>query len=804
MSGMWKLMLAATVLCVSAARGQSIGREPNVGYLYPAGARQGSTVQIVAGGQNLWGPTDVYVSGEGVRASVVRYMKPISNIQKEQRFLLLKRMTEVRDKRLKEAGVEPEAIEKISSRMSEKWAWLKKQKIKTEGVKLPDHYLLSDLDNKSLRELKHLRHHIFFPRYKRQLNRQLAETVLVEVKIDPDARPGDRELRIGTKRGLTNPVVFQVGQLPEVRELEPNDRAGGPDLSRIPMLGRLPKLRKLLEAEPLELPVLLNGQIMPGDVDRFCFRAKAGQEIVIEASARRLIPYLADAVPGWFQATLALCNADGEEVAFADDYRFDPDPVLFYRIPEDGEYELAIRDAIYRGRRDFVYRIAVGEQPFITQAFPLGGREGAEAFASIAGWNLTAKRLTLDTKPGAGWIRYASGRNAKLVSNSIRYAVDTLPEGGESEPNDTLTDARRIELPRIINGRIAKPGDLDVFRIAGEAGDRIVAEVSARRLNSPLDSLLRLTDASGKVLRWNDDHVLKEKHLHVEGLGLLTHHADSYLTAELPGKGTYYVQLSDAQHHGSDAHAYRLRITAPRPDFALRVTPSSLGMAPGAVAPICVYALRKDGFDGPIEIKAKAPSGFKVTGGPMPRGCNRLRMTVTAPPTSPGHPVALELEGIARIDGRTVSRPVGAADDVMQAFLYRHLLPARQIVVAVREQRWRVPPMEVAGLLPLQIPPGGSKQVLIKTRGHKWFRELLLKLDDPPAGLTLDEVSVVSEGLEFRLRAEKDAVKIGSTDNLIVEAFREYTPKPKDGKTGKKRRYSAGFLPAIPIQIVQK
>ena len=33
-----------------------------------------------------------------------------------------------------------------------------------------------------------------------------------------------------------------------------------------------------------------------------------------------------------------------------------------------------------------------------------------------------------------------------------------------------------------------------------------MAEVYARRLDSPLDSVLKLTDAAGKQLAFNDDH----------------------------------------------------------------------------------------------------------------------------------------------------------------------------------------------------------------------------------------------------------------------------------------------------------
>ncbi len=57
----------------------------------------------------------------------------------------------------------------------------------------------------------------------------------------------------------------------------------------------------------------------------------------------------------------------------------------------------------------------------------------------------------------------------------------------------------------MVNGRIATPGEQDFFRIDARAGEEIIAEVFARRLDSPLDSVLRLTDAAGKQLAFNDD-----------------------------------------------------------------------------------------------------------------------------------------------------------------------------------------------------------------------------------------------------------------------------------------------------------
>jgi hypothetical protein len=552
--------------------------------------------------------------------------------------------------------------------------------------------------------------------------------------------------------------------------------------------------------------VLLNGQIMPGDADRFRFRARAGQRLVVNAQARSLIPYLADAVPGWFQATVALYDAAGTEVAFADDYRFDPDPVLYYEIPRDGEYELEIRDAIYRGREDFVYRVSVSDQPFVREVFPLGGQMGVETVASIAGWNLPETTLALDTSPGPDRIRRTAHRRGKWLSNPIRYAVDALPECDETESNDSRDGAQTVDLPTTINGRIDRPGDVDIFQFQGRAGMRIVAEVEARRLNSPLDSLVRLTDTLGEVLAWNDDHVLKEGHLHKDTYGLVTHHADSYLLTELPRDGRYDLHVLDAQNHGGKAFGYRLRVTEAHGDFALRVTPSSISARAGAIVPICVHALRKDGFDGEIRVSLKdARSGFKVTGGRIPPGRDRVRMTLETPAKAPDKPVALELEGRARIDGQTVCRPVVPADDVMQAFLYRHLVPAQQFLVVVQKAKWRVPEITLAGHHTVRIPAGGSAQVRIRTRARTPIEELQLELSDPPEGITIHEVSKVPGGLAFRVEADGEALTDGFADNLIVEAVREFTPKQQAGKPApRKRRYSMGFFPAIPIQIVQR
>jgi hypothetical protein len=44
---------------------------PRIGYAYPAGGRQGNTVQLAVGGQYLNNAGNAYVSGAGVEATVL-------------------------------------------------------------------------------------------------------------------------------------------------------------------------------------------------------------------------------------------------------------------------------------------------------------------------------------------------------------------------------------------------------------------------------------------------------------------------------------------------------------------------------------------------------------------------------------------------------------------------------------------------------------------------------------------------------------------------------------------------------------
>ena len=742
---------------------------PHLGYVYPAGGRQGTVVQLAIGGQYLNNATNAYVSGPGVQAAFVEYARPLT--QKE--------FNDLREK-FRELQERRTAASRAGKRGGQ------------GGSQPGTNVVWTAADDKLIAEIRQ-KLFLFAPR--RNQNPAIAETVTLRVTVATNAEPGEREIRLATPTGLSNPLRFRVGQLPEFTK---QDRKGITDAENLRQLRLNNEPRAVAPTETtITLPAIVNGQILPGGVDRYRFQARKGLQLVVVAAARELIPYLADAVPGWFQAALALYDAKGRELEHADHYLFHQDPLLHCEIPKDGEYVVEIRDSIFRGREDFVYRITLGELPYVTSIFPLGGSAGTQTTVELKGWNLPVTSLTqTNGEPG---IYPLAVRNEDGIINRLLFAVDNLPECLEKEPNNTIAAAQPVKLPIIINGRIDQPGDWDVFRIEGRAGDSIVAEVDARRLDSPLDSVLKLTDAAGKQLAFNDDHEDK-------GAGLDTHYADSYLAATLPADGSYFIHIGDAQHQGGPEYAYRLRLSPPRPDFALRVVPSSLSVRGGASVPVTVYALRHDGFTNEITLALKdAPTGFKLAGAKIPANQDQVRLTLMAPPAPTEEPLHLTLEGRALVQGNQLVHRAIPAEDMMQAFAYRHLVPAKELDVAVSGRFMNRMPLKILSATPVKIPAGGTALVRVATPSGAFAERFRLELSQPPEGMTLGRVSPVSEGVEIELRTDAARIKPGLKGNLIVNILQgqALVAAQKNKKQANQIRPAVGALPAIPFEIVQ-
>ncbi|MCB1470564.1 MAG: hypothetical protein KDK08_26210, partial [Rhizobiaceae bacterium] len=236
-------------------------------YAYPAGCRQGTTCEILIGGQYLKEASEVYLAGEGVKSEVIKWYRPLTRAQYND---LRKQLQEAKERLIKAGTGQPSDAEVARS----------------AGV---SEYELGEMESFLARERD--------PR--RQPNDQLIEVKTIRLTVEKDAPLGKRELRLLTDDTISNPLWLHIGNRPEFCETEPNN---------VPPRSWEP------ENVISELPAVVNGQIMPGDIDCFSFEARKGMHIVIQVAARDVIPYLADAVPGWFQAVLRLTDKYGKEI----------------------------------------------------------------------------------------------------------------------------------------------------------------------------------------------------------------------------------------------------------------------------------------------------------------------------------------------------------------------------------------------------------------------------------------------------------------------------------------------------------
>jgi hypothetical protein len=761
-----KLILALLFTCIASA--VLAANTPHIQYGFPAGGQQGTSFEVEIGGQYLQGSTNVFVSGEGVHVEILKF-----GIRYEpRRFRQLIRNRENALATLEEK--EGKEREKIENRIRQ----VEKQIALADLPEGVDPYKKKDVNK------------YFKVDAKEQFNPQISDRLRIRISVDKKAPPGERELRVYTPAGLSNPIYFQVGTLEEIHEVEPNDDHMSPDLEVVPV------------------PSIINGQVRPGDIDHFRFKALQGDSIVVDVGARRIIPYLADAVPGWFQSVVSIYDEDGNEVAYQDDYKFNPDPVLFFEVPAAGTYTLSIRDSIYRGREDFIYRIAIGELPFITSIFPLGAEQGKDVDIALTGKNLPKSRLTGKLPKNGYEVRHISVKKEGFRSNQMPFAIGDMKEVFEAEPNNSLMEAQSVRKPLLINGRIQQAGDRDVYSFEGKQGDSISIEVIARRLNSPIDSVVTLTGPGLEKPVRNDDNMDKDKaHLHL-GAGLVTHHADSYLLHELPGNGTYFVEISDAQSKGGHDYGYRLRISPSNPDFKLRMEPSGLHIGPGGTAAFTVRAVRQDGYIGKITLdSANLPPGFIMSKAVIPKGSDSTRFTITAPKEISGKLVSPEIMGMGIIDGSPVTRSAIPVDDQMQAFLYRHLVPAKELVLAPVSQK---PPLAFEARIPksgfIELVAGEETRILFD--GRTTQKGFPVKLDNPPEGFSTEKNGWIGrkklKAKEGKERYAKnlavgsimvmvdESVKPGTRASLVVAA---------EVRRGKDKIYYPA--PAIPIKVVK-
>ena len=497
--------------------------------------------------------------------------------------------------------------------------------------------------------------------------------LVAQVTIAPNAALGMQEVRLVTPKGVSNSQPFIVGALPEVGETESNSTPN--------------------EANWVDLPVTISGTIASvDDKDFFRFSAEAEQRLICDVTASRTGSPL--------DSFLTLFDPDGKEVA-SNDIANGLDSLIDYTIPMEGEYTLQIRDLRYKGGEEFVYRLSIGELPYLDSIFPLGGRRGTENTISVSGRNLAdVESMQVSIAPDAplGVQKVRVMTPSGLSTSSYPFMVGELPELAEEEPNNTREQvalnpdeggANAVTSPIIINGQIGLEGDIDYFAFKAEEGQRLIFEVNAQRLGSKLDALLTLFD---KAETDNQDGDSDSPRAHTTSPDF--ERGDPKSPRSEPGSGTiadsstatqpdnealivnddaigsearidytfeeagdYSIAIRDLNNQGGPDFAYRLSITPLQPDFRLTVTPDNPKTCRGDSTSLTLEVDRIDEFNGPLRFSIpNLPQDFAVSPTILEPSQTQALITLTAPPDAPLGFLSITVMGIGAIHNQRVER----------------------------------------------------------------------------------------------------------------------------------------------------
>ena len=142
-----------------------------------------------------------------------------------------------------------------------------------------------------------------------------------------------------------------------------------------------------------------------------------------------------------------------------------------------------------------------------------------------------------EVEPGIHWFRIETPNG---TSNMLPLAVGSLKEVQQQRNS---SGPQQIELPATIVGAVSTVGEENSYSFEGKAGQEMVFQVVASRLDSQLESQLVLRDASGQQ---------------IARVGEYLREPDALLVAKLPKEGKYTISISDREEKGGWDYFYRL------------------------------------------------------------------------------------------------------------------------------------------------------------------------------------------------------------------------------------------------------
>jgi hypothetical protein len=131
----------------------------------------------------------------------------------------------------------------------------------------------------------------------------------------------------------------------------------------------------------------------------------------------------------------------------------------------------------------------------------------------------------------------------------------------------------------------------------------------------------------------------------------------------------------------------------------------------------------------------------------------------------------------AEVEGRMLEKPVVATDDCMQAFLWRHLVPAQELRTCEYAGYRRLPFKEEA--MPLvEIAPGGEADFEIPLVEVANSDRYSFKIGTGPKGLRINSAKYSGGLLNISFSGDEELSTAAQSGNIIVEVHFTQPPSP--------------------------
>jgi hypothetical protein len=291
----------------------------------------------------------------------------------------------------------------------------------------------------------------------------------VKIKVAPDAALGEHSFRVITASGISDLRLFYVSPFPVNEAVKEKDNPKKP--------------------QAVALGTTVYGRTQGENQDSFEVELKKGQRLGVEVIGARL------QTQNVYDPHLTIAKADGTILTEIDDCAFSrQDPVASLVAPEDGKYLLTVKEATNSGPGECHYVLNVGTfaRPMI--AYPAGGPADQELKVKLLGDAAGPLERTAKLPAPTEEFFDLFPEDGQPTPQPNRLRVSPFPNVLEVEPNEDIAHAtpNDLPLPLALNGIIEKDGDVDYFKVAAKKGEEYDVKVWARRLRSPLDTVLTI------------------------------------------------------------------------------------------------------------------------------------------------------------------------------------------------------------------------------------------------------------------------------------------------------------------------